>query len=287
MNRASRNTDSDPVFQYHLLRSALERFGRNLSELDESQAQQVQQKASKSYELESLVLSSGEARGLMIPETQIDSAVAEVADRYESEDAFLADLSMNALDRTALRHALHRELLFDAVMQRVGSRAASVSDIDMRLFYEIHVDRFVSPEFRTARHILVTINPEFPENTREAAMERIRQARQRLKGKPNRFHDVARRFSECPTATDGGKLGKVPRGKLYPELDACLFSLQEGEISEVVESEMGFHVLLCEKIEPGKRRAFSKAAPKIREILQQRSRRNCQKAWLSELQQSR
>jgi len=285
MNMARQNTDNDQVFQYHLLRSALERFGRNLSELDEAQFKQIRQRASKSYELESRVLSSREAKGLVIPEVQIDNAVTEVAGRYDSEDAFLEDLRLNDLDRDALRRALYRELLFDAVMQRVGARAADISDIDMRLFYELHGDRFESPQIRTARHILVTINPDFVENTRAAALARIQEAGQRLKGRVNRFHDTARRYSECPTAVDGGRLGKVRRGDLYPELDACLFDLQAGEISDVVESEMGFHILLCEKIEPGKRMAYSKAVPGIREILQQRRRRNCQKAWLVELQQ--
>ncbi|MCU7960552.1 MAG: nitrogen fixation protein NifM [gamma proteobacterium symbiont of Bathyaustriella thionipta] len=274
----------NPAFQYHLLRSALECYSCNPDELDEKQLHQAQQRARKSYELESMVLSSTEARDILIPNEQIENALSEITGRYDSEEDFLDDLRRNALDHNALHFALHRELLFDAVMQRVGTRAADISDIDMRLFYELHNERFQSPEIRTARHILVTINPDFAENTREAALARIQEAAQRLKGKANRFHNVARRYSECPTAMEGGKLGEIRRGMLYPEVDACLFDLQEGEISDVVESEMGFHILLCEKIKPGKRLPYRRAAPKIRELLMQRRRRNCQKTWLAELE---
>lgn len=287
MNIAGQKSDYGPEFSYHLLRSALDRYSRNLRELDEEQLLQVRKKASKSYELESLVLASDEARDLLIPDSQVEAALAEVAGRYPGETAFLEDLRLNGLDRETLRQALHRELLFDAMMQRVAARGADINEIDIRLFYEMHSDRFESPEVRTARHILVTINPDYLENTREAALARIQEALQRLKGKVNRFHDIARRYSECPTAMEGGKLGEIRKGALYPELDACLFRMQEGEISEVVETEIGFHVLLCEKIKPGKRMAYSKAAPRIREILQQRRQRNCQKAWLAELQQGR
>ena len=84
---------------------------------------------------------------------------------------------------------------------------------------------------------------------------------------------------------DGGKLGEVKRGTLYAELDAQLFAMQEGEISPIIESEIGLHILLCEKIKPAKRTPFSKAAPKIREVLEERRRRNCQKARLTALQQ--
>ena len=69
-------------------------------------------------------------------------------------------------------------------------------------------------------------------------------------------------------------------------MQACtvLFKMAEGEISEIVESELGFHILYCNKIKPARRVAFTKAAPRIRELLQRRQRRNCQKAWLNSLQ---
>ena len=59
-----------------------------------------------------------------------------------------------------------------------------------------------------------------------------------------------------------------------------------GKVSSIVESEIGFHILLCEKIKLGKRTSFAKAAATIREILEARRQRSCQKAWLAELQQS-
>jgi len=63
----------------------------------------------------------------------------------------------------------------------------------------------------------------------------------------NKFADLALKHSECPTALQGGVLGIVPRGKLYPELDAVLFSLKVGAVSDIVESEIGFHLLLCKQ----------------------------------------
>lgn len=272
-------------FSYHLLRNALDQFGRNLSDLDPSQYQQVQHKAARSFELESLVLGSDEAKGLVISQSQLDASVDEVASRYTNDEEFEQDLEANGLSKEVLRRALQRELMFDSVMQKVASKSADVNDIDMRLFYEMHSDRFESPETRVARHILITINDDYIENTRQAALKRMDAMLNKLNGRINRFQDMAKRFSECPTAMEGGKLGEVRRGVLYPELDAVLFNMYEGEISQIVESEVGFHVLYCEKIKPGKRLPYTKAAPKILEILQDRRMRNCQKSWLAELQQ--
>jgi peptidyl-prolyl cis-trans isomerase C len=275
--------DSDPHFNYHLLRNALEAFSRNPAALDAQQYRRVLDRAKRSYRLESRVLASSEARGLLIPEAQLNAAVAEVASRYAEDGELATDLAANGLDPPALRRALWRELMFDAVMQRVGSKAADVNEIDLRLFYEVHRDRFETPERRTARHILVSINADFADNTRAAARARVERLAGHLKGSNKRFQDLARRHSECPTAMEGGLLGEIKRGVLYPELDAVLFCMAEGEVSGIVESEMGFHILACEKIEPARQIPFAVAAGKIRDILQQRRRRNCQKAWLATL----
>ncbi|MGD8907837.1 MAG: nitrogen fixation protein NifM [Chromatiales bacterium] len=281
---AEKQPEITPEFSYHLLRNALDDFRKNLTQLDPNEYAQVQRKASKSYELESLVIASPEAQGLVISHRQLDESMAEVASRYASREEFLDDLESNGLDEEGLRKALQRELVFDTVMQRVASRSAEVSDLDIHLFYEMHHERFQTPETRQASHLLITINPDYPENTREAAYARAQEVVRKLAGRGNRFEEFAKRYSECPTAMEGGKLGQTSRGQLYESLDAVLFRLEEGEISDIVESEMGFHILFCEKIKPARKVPLSKAAPRIREVLQERQRRNCQKAWLNSLQ---
>ena len=84
---------------------------------------------------------------------------------------------------------------------------------------------------------------------------------------------------------DAGKLGAIKRGQLFPELDSVLFSMQEGTVSDVLESEIGFHLLLCEKIVPARILPFSKAEARIKKLIDERNRRNCQKAFLKQLQE--
>lgn len=284
MTLAEKQPEITPEFSYHLLRNALNAYQKNLSQLEPNEYSLVYRKAIKSYELETLVIASPEAEGLVIPEQQLDESVAAVASRYSGRDEFLDDLQSNGLDEEGLRKALYRELVFDNVMQRVAANSAEVSELDIHLFYEMHHERFQTSESRVARHLLITINPDYPENTREAAHERLRQVSDKLAGRGNRFEEFAKRYSECPSAMEGGKLGEVPRGQLYESLDAALFKMAEGEISGIVESELGFHILYCEQIKPARKVPLTKAAPRIREVLGERQRRNCQKAWLASLQ---
>jgi peptidyl-prolyl cis-trans isomerase C len=282
-------------FRYHLLRAAGERFQTGIGGLDERQRAEVTRLARRTFELECLVLESPEARDLLIPPERVETAVAEVLGRYADETEFRSDLARNGLDPETLRLALRRELIFDGVMQRVAARHVAVTELEERLFYECNQGRFTVPERRTARHLLITVNDDFAENRRASARQRIEQLHEQIHeqiherlpgpaaGLAERFADLASKHSECPTALEGGRLGEVVSGQLYPSLDAVLFALKSGEISGPVESELGFHLLLCESIQPARSISFSQAQPRIRRLLEERARHNAQNAWISDL----
>jgi peptidyl-prolyl cis-trans isomerase C len=273
-----------PEFNYHLLRNALNKYSKNLAQLTSGEYEKVLQSACKSFDMESLVLQTEQARSFVVSPEQVEQSLHAIAARYSDEDEFLQDLQANGLDRETLSTALYRELTFDGVMQIVGSKAADINELDIMLFYEMHHDRFEQAEIRVARHILITVNDDFAENTEVEAQRRITEIAEKLGTRGNRFPQFAKQYSECPTAVDGGKLGDISRGQLYPELDEMLFNMSESEISPVVESEMGFHILFCEQIKPAKRIPYNKVKSRIGEILMERRRKNCQKSWLAELQ---
>jgi peptidyl-prolyl cis-trans isomerase C len=275
------------AYRYHRLRAASERFQARVASLDAAQCLEVERLAEQTWTLESLVLSTDEARDTLIPERRLDEALAEARRRYPDEGTFLEDLALNGLDVAVLRQALQRELIFDAVMTRVGTHADPVSEDEVRLFHAEHRDRFATPERRHARHILITINADYVENSREAARARIERLAAELQVHPESFGQLARCHSECPTAMEDGRLGDLSPGRLYPALDAALFGLDEGQVSGVLESEIGFHLLWCERIEPARTIDFEQARPRIRAFLESRRRHDCQKAWIAQLRRAR
>jgi peptidyl-prolyl cis-trans isomerase C len=274
-------------YRYHLLRAANERFQTSIPDLNPGQRAEAEHQAERTWALESLVLTTSEARDTLIPERHLAEAVAKVRGRYPSESAFLEDLERNGLDEAGLGRALQRELIFDAVMTRIGAQAEPVNEDDERRFHTEHRDRFETTEQRCARHILITINADYAENSREAACARIEHLAAELKAYPESFGQLARQHSECPTAMEDGRLGTLPRGRLYPELDTALFGLDEGQISGVIESEIGFHLLWCEHIEPARTVTFEHARTRIRTHLESCRRRECQKAWIAHLKQAK
>ncbi len=276
-------TSQAAIEPYTLLRAALSLFKRPPTDLETEQLLQVQRQARNEYEIETRVINSTEAASVIVTEQELAQAVAEVRNRFDDEEAFTAALEANNLSLAALQAALYRQCKVNAVLERIASRSPKVNEVEIGIFYHSHPEKFHRPEQRQARHILISINPDYPENSRENAYARIHEIADTLKRKPHKFADLALKNSECPTALNGGDLGLLSAGKLYPELDAALFSLKENNISGVVETEMGFHVIQCQKINPAETLSLKKATPNIRRLMQERYRRNCQRTWLASL----
>jgi len=268
---------------YLRLKLAHELFQKPPAKLEADERQRVEQVVSRQLKIEQRILSAPEAAQIVLPPSSVQQALAEVRGRYATEDDYRADLERTGLDPSSLRVAIARDLTFDAVLDRVASQTVEVSETDIEIFYFMHRERFRRPENRTLRHILVTINEGVPGSDRVSARHKIDAIRERVIKSPKRFAEQALKHSECPTALSGGLLGKLKTGQLYPELDQVAATLDAGEISAVVESPMGFHVLYCVSVEVAGDLDLAKVKDKIRSHLFESRRRACQKAWIAGL----
>lgn len=268
---------------YLVLKTANSLFGKGTAALSAAELEKAERLATRQLDLESRVLASPEACDVAVPEATVAAAQAEIRSRYSDDEAFANDLAGNGLGVGQFAEALARELKVDAILEKVASRAARVSDVDVDLYYQFHPDEFMLPEIRRSRHILITINDDLPENSRAASRKRVDEIAARLARDPKRFEEQALKHSECPTAMQGGLLGDVVAGKLYPELEAVLFAMDEMAISDVIESELGFHILRCDEVRPAGTVPLAQVRGKVREMLETRRRRICQNAWLKDL----
>jgi len=268
---------------YLTLKLARELFQKPPGLLEPEERQRVEQVVSRQLKIEQRILSTPEAAQIVLPPSSLQQALAEIRGRYASEADYRADLEKTGLDPASLQAAIERDLTFDAVLDRVASLSVEVSETDVELFYFMHRERFRRPENRTLRHILVTINEGIPGNERVSARCKIDAIRERVGKSPRRFAEQALKHSECPTALNGGLLGRLKPGQLYPELDRAAATLAPGELSAVVESPMGFHILYCVSVEASGDLDLAEVKDKIHSHLLESRRRACQKAWISKL----
>lgn len=270
---------------YLRLKLARQLFSKTPDALDESERKRVAAVAARQQEIEQRILGSAKAALVVLPEASIEACIKDIRDRYPDEPEFEADLGRVGLDIESLRAAIERDLKVEAVLEQVAAATPAVSETEIEIFYLQHLDRFKKPEARSLRHILVTINDTLPGSTRDAALAKVEAIRERLLKDVGRFSEQALKHSECPTAMNGGLLGKVPRGKLYAEVEAVAFELAAGELSTVVESELGFHIVLCDAIEAESQVPLAEVRERVREHLTGSRHAAAQKTWIASLLQ--
>lgn len=273
-----------PEFQPYLrLKLSHELYRKAPERLAPEERERVDTVVARQIKIETRILATPEAAQVVLPLSSVDQTLAEIRQRYGSEAEFVADLEASGIAPVALRAAIERDLKVEAVLDRVASQAEAVTETDIEIFYLTNSDRFQRSASRTLRHILVTINDSLAGNDRATARARIDEIRGRLQKAPERFAEQALKHSECPTAMNGGLLGAVARGQLYPELEPAAFALRTGELSGVLESPMGFHVIFCESIAPPTQLPLADVRERVRKHLEDARRRAAQKGWIAKL----
>lgn len=118
-----------------------------------------------------------------------------------------------------------------------------VSDADIKAFYQANEQRYRKPEQRRASHILIRAEKKSPEADK-AAEDKARQILDQLKTTPGDFAKLARQHSQDPgSASNGGDLGFFGRGMMVKPFEETTFALRENEISGIVRSDFGFHII--------------------------------------------
>ena len=143
----------------------------------------------------------------------------------------------------------------------------SVSDAEVKSWYEGHQDRYQQPEERRASHILI-----LSEGGKDKAKAKAEEVLKEVQKNPARFADLARLHSQDPgSAQKGGDLGFFGRGMMVKPFEDTVFKQKEGEISGLVESEFGYHIIKLAEIKPAKQRPLEQVRSEIEEELKRQA----------------
>ncbi|QTF08432.1 nitrogen fixation protein NifM [Brenneria izadpanahii] len=237
----------------------------------------------RQWRLEAAIREQAEQQGIRADEKSIMTAQYVLRAFFDDEHAWNEALARAGIDEAGRLQALTHEAILAATLENVANQVPQVSEREIDEWYQHNTHRFQQPEQRLAHHLLLVIDDAQIDCDRVTVTRRITALQRRLQIDPRRFHRLASRFSECPTAMDGGKIGWVSRGVLYPALDSLLFSLDANDISPIVESPMGLHVLWCESIRPAGELPKAQALAQIRQQWQEKRRQQYQRQWLAEI----
>jgi peptidyl-prolyl cis-trans isomerase D len=142
---------------------------------------------------------------------------------------------------------------------------------ELRKWYDGHLAQYQQAEQRQASHILITAGKDAKE--REAARKKAEEVRKEVLKSPDKFAELAKKYSQDPGSSEqGGDLGSFGRGAMVKPFEDAVFKLKPGEVSDVVETEFGYHVIKVGGIKPEKTVSFEEARPGIeKELAKQRA----------------
>lgn len=180
----------------------------------------------------------------------------------------------------AAYHAAHPEEFQEPARARVRlvqltssalAKPEAVEPAAVQAAYDAQPDRFREPEAVRARHILRLLPPGANATEEERVRAELEAMRGRIRDAAS-FAAEAAAHSQDASASRGGDLGWFERGRMVPEFEEAAFALPVGQVSEIVRTPFGLHLILVEEKRPARRKTLEEAAPAIRaQIAQDRA----------------
>ena len=140
----------------------------------------------------------------------------------------------------------------------------------------------MQPERVRASHILLTVNKGDPDSLRT----RKKTEAQRILGELKKgadFAEEARKFSDCPSKTQGGDLGYFERGRMVPEFEKTAFALKTGQMSGIVETQFGYHIIKVTDHAQASTVPFDQAKQDIEQYLTQQKKQQALTSYFDSL----
>jgi peptidyl-prolyl cis-trans isomerase C len=168
-------------------------------------------------------------------------AVEKELDKEEEFQNILKETKENLLQRYAVQK----------VMDDVD-----VKDEEAKEVYEQNKDKYISDEKVSAKHILVDDE------------EKCKEIKEEIDNGLD-FSDAAAKYSSCPSSKKGGRLGEFGKGQMVPEFEEVAFNMEEGEISDPVKSQFGYHIIQLDKKVPAEQKSFNEVKDQVKQQLVQ------------------
>lgn len=234
-----------------------------------------------------LLLQESRTREMVVDDAEVDAEIARIRDGYPTVEAFEQQLRDWNSSVDALGEETRKDLLITKTVETELVSTVALEDEAIRAFYHQHPGQFTGTEAMQASHILVGTSSNADSAARDQARGAAAALRERATATGADFAALAREHStDEGTAANGGDLGLIERGQTVPPFEAALFALEPGEISDVVESPFGYHVIQAGERQEGGLVPFEQASQQIRGILVQQERQLLMSAFLARLREA-
>jgi peptidyl-prolyl cis-trans isomerase C len=230
-----------------------------------------------------LLTQETKARKVAVPDADVDARVGQLRQQFPNEDAFKQVLAQQHMTVEQLKADARQDMAVEKLIEDAIAAKVAVKPEDVEAFYKANQEHFQQPERVRASHILIQVPKEADAATkakaRAKAEDLLKQARA---GKD--FAELARQNSQDPgSAANGGDLGFFAKGQMVGPFNDVAFSQKPGTISDIVETDFGFHIIKVVEKQPAGVVKLQEAKPQIQQYLENQARQQQTQAFVESL----
>jgi peptidyl-prolyl cis-trans isomerase C len=221
-------------------------------------------------------------RGIKVEDTEIDAKVKQLRDGFPTQEAFDKAVKDRGLTVESLRKDARVDLSVTKLMESEVETLPGPSDLETKDFYEKNPDRFKQDETVRASHILIRVDEKADAAAKAKAKAEIDSVLKQARAGVD-FAKLAQQHSQDGSAAQGGDLNYFPKGQMVPPFNDVAFALKPGQISDVVTTQFGYHIIKVVDHKPGRTITLEEAAPQIKTYLAQQKKQQHADAFIDGL----
>ena len=225
-----------------------------------------------------LLLDRAQQLDLVVSPADIDAEIAKVVTQVGGPENYKKALDAQGITEDAFRKELEKGARVNKLVEQACSGVPEPTEDDVAAFYEAHKDEYVEAEQVLCQHILV-------KGSDDAALDKIKAIRERIVAGAD-FAEEAKKNSDCPSGQQGGSLGWFGRGMMVPEFDKVAFEMKKGEVSGVVSTQFGYHIIYKADQKGGGQQTLVDVHDQIKDLLRHESRGRAMDAFVAELREN-
>jgi len=225
-----------------------------------------------------LLLDQAARLDIPVTEKDIDAEVARVVQQVGGEENYKKALAAQGIAEADFRKELEKGARVNMLVNQACAHVADPTEDEVTAFYEAHKAEYVEPPQVLCQHILV-------KGSNDAALDKIKEIRERIVNDKADFAEEAKKHSDCPSGAQGGSLGWFGRGMMVPEFDKAAFEMKKGEVSGVVTTEFGYHIIYKADERGGGQQTIVDVHDQIKDLLRHEARGKAMDAYVAELRE--
>ncbi|EGT4906985.1 peptidylprolyl isomerase [Clostridioides difficile] len=191
-----------------------------------------------------VIYSQAKKDNLLPKKEDVEKSFKELKDAMGKDEKYKEQLKKLGIDDEFLRDQQEKDLAMQNYQSNFAKKT-KISDEEMKKYYDTHKDEFKKDEVEASHILLKTVddnNKPLSDKEKAEAKKKAEEALKEVKSGED-FAKVAKKYSQDASASDGGKLGFFSRGQMVAEFEDAAFSMKKGEISDLVETQYGYHII--------------------------------------------